>query len=344
MFGCVKTCRPPWKTAGLLLLTLVVVWGVFRVCYPPDRMFRGKPEREWIQSLRYNDDAQVEQWRQFGPEGAQVLVRALERSPRPPGAAYRKFYSSLAGVLPSSVMGLLPSPKPQITGGQRMAVAALIARLGKEAEMIAMPVMIRSLSDEDESMRGWAISFFTQGEDEQALLNRLGKKQKSALLPHFLWAAKSNSWSVRNNACIALSYYKDDAATILPTLAVALQGAQPQLQLVAAQAIHAIAPEEEIKLGVVPVLTNVLANPDDQVAYRAAQQLGAVRKQPAESVGALVVAAGSTNSLVAGAAIRALQGFPDQARSIIPALEQIEARSQGGIRRAAAETLARLKQ
>jgi HEAT repeat protein len=188
--------------------------------------------------------------------------------------------------------------------------------------------------------RSWAISFFTGPENEQALLNRMNKEQRLALLPKFISASKSPE--LRNNACIALGYYQDQSAAVTPVLCQALLDKRAYVQLVAAQAIHSVAAKDEVKFGVVSVLTNILASPNDQYAFRAAQQLGTVGKQPAESVPALLEAAKGTNTLVANAAIRALQNFPTQAPLIIPTLKLLEEQSAKSVSRTAGETLKRL--
>ena len=65
---------------------------------------------------------------------------------------------------------------------------------------------------------------------------------------------------------------------------------------------------------VVPIVIEILKNPDDQVAYQAAQLLGEMGVEPALAVPALTQAAQSTNALVASTAKRALAQFQEEAR------------------------------
>src|SRR2546427_9169419 len=77
-----------------------------------------------------------------------------------------------------------------------------------------------------------------------------------------------------------------------------------------------------VKAGVVPIVIGVLKDPDDQIAYRAAQLLGEMRKEPALAVPALIESLEHTNTLAADTAAESLVKFKGQADTIIPALQK----------------------
>src|SRR5688500_2154267 len=138
-----------------------------------DRMFHGKPESEWITNIVYGvqlsdaeSKAQVQRWRDFGPEGLRVLERGLEL-----GRAYRyrKFYRRYAYKLPRFIVRLLPSPPADKSYGTRMCVISLLCRMDTNA-WPAWRAAARALEDEQDAVRQSAISFFTWREDDSAFL------------------------------------------------------------------------------------------------------------------------------------------------------------------------------
>src|SRR5262245_43924454 len=73
-----------------------------------DRMFHGKRESEWVTNIVYGmqlsdaeSKAQVQRWRDFGPEGLRVLERGLEPSRN---HSYRTVYRRYAHKLPRFVL------------------------------------------------------------------------------------------------------------------------------------------------------------------------------------------------------------------------------------------------
>src|SRR6185503_20075946 len=88
-----------------------------------DRMFRGKPESEWITNIviGLSDEgskAQAQRWRDFGPEGLRVLERGLQSSR---GYHYRKLYRRHALKFPR-LSSFLPSPTMDTSAGTRLSV------------------------------------------------------------------------------------------------------------------------------------------------------------------------------------------------------------------------------
>jgi len=136
-----------WIIAVLLTsacLTGLVLWfgGVLPVSGDP--LFRGKPESEWIKNLKYGDDQQVKEWRAYGEEGVQVLIRGLQRANRPGERAYRRFNR----LLPDFLRRWLPAPKRDSTQVTRECLVSLLGSLGSDANS-ATPVMIRTASTDE---------------------------------------------------------------------------------------------------------------------------------------------------------------------------------------------------
>ena len=102
----------------------------------------------------------------------------------------------------------------------------------------------------------------------------------------------------------------------------ALQDPAPQVRLLAAEALNCVAPDAAEKAGAISVVIEVLKDPDDQVAYRAAEYLREFQRQPELAVPALIETLQNTNTLVACTAIWSLQRFTNQAETIIPALKK----------------------
>ena len=60
-----------------------MLWFSDTRLFARDRIFRGKPESEWINSLKYYDDAQAKEWKSYGEDGIDVLLRGLKNLDRP---------------------------------------------------------------------------------------------------------------------------------------------------------------------------------------------------------------------------------------------------------------------
>jgi HEAT repeat protein len=305
-----------------------------------DPVFHGKPESAWITNIVYNGpDEQTKQWQEFGPDGVQVLIRGLNKAKHPLERAYRITYSKLSSKLPGGLLRLLPNPRADSGRATRMSVVELIAKLGKVAD-IATPAMARTLEDDEASIGQLAINYFTDTEDEHCRLNRLDKNEKRKLLPSFIRDVQdSGNWGLRNNAALALRFYPEQREAITPVLEKALKDTAPQVRLLAADALNRIAPDTIVSAKAVPAVIEILKNPDDQIAYRAARLLREMRQEPSLEVPALIEAAAGTNTLVASSALWALGQFPDQVKTIEPALLNALKNSSGSIRHSAADAL-----
>ncbi len=240
--------RLKWIVLAALLVVAAALAALWLIILPRDPLFRGKPESYWIQHLTYNDEEQVRQWREFGPDGVRVLVRGLEGADRPADRFYRRLYRRMP-VRPGSWIRLLPAPPMDLTYSTRMAVIDVLARLGSDA-MPAAPAMIRALKDENVSVRQIAINFFASGEDDNAPLNHMDAATKNDLLKIFIQFMQDSDEGVRNNTLVALRYYPEQAQTVDPILIKALNDPSPQIRQVAADSLKKVDPAAAAKAGV----------------------------------------------------------------------------------------------
>jgi HEAT repeat protein len=286
-----------------------------------NRLFRGKPETEWIKNLKYWDDQQVKEWQGYGEEGVQVLIRGLQKANHPGERAYRRFYR----LIPASIARWLPAPKNDSTQATRQCVVSLLSSLGTNATS-ATPVMLWAVTkDESDSVRQSALCYFNSSEDDNCILNKLPAGQKAALLPALLNAVQNSpNWGLRNNAALALRYYPEQQKVVAPVLLKALQDSQPQVRLLAAEALNRVNPEAARKAGITSILVAISKNPDDQIAFRAVAALGHAGSQPELAVPALIECLKSKNNLVACQAVWALEWsgkeFAAYSNTIVPAL------------------------
>jgi hypothetical protein len=328
--------RRVWRKKRVVLLGLFVsllgalAWLLVPV---PDPVFHGKRESEWTKSISYgpslsdaDNQEQVKRWRDLGLDGVRLLARAVDKSDHPFQRIYRKGYLRLSAMLPRFLLSLLPVPKPLVRAGPPTNVIDLLSRLGKDADVAARAVA-RALKSEDAGVRNSAINFFTWGEGANCLLNRMELKEKSKLLPELLRAMQDHDWVLRNNAAIALRYYPEQRKVVVPVLTNAVHDSQPNVVVLSAVALNRVAPDEITNAGVVPIVIKILKNPDDQIAYQAAELLGEMKSEPALAVPALIESLENKSSLVASTAAQALVRFKEQANVIIPALEKAAQRT-----------------
>lgn len=291
-----------------LILLVIAAGAAWLVMKPRDSMFHGRWESEWIKSIQYNGtDEQTRQWLALGPDGARLLGRALDR-----GRQYRKVYHWLMPRLPGPFARLLSQhlSDPATNHSTRMCVVSLLGSLGKDAKP-AEPAIGRALDDDDVGVRMGALGCYESG-----LLEVIGQQQKDARLPAFLRATRDREWGIENNAIVALQFYTNQSAIVVPVLVACLQNSNNHVRLMAAAVLAKMDPQTGIKAGMIPVLVAILKNPDNQLAYRAADALGELGRNGAQAVPDLVEAIHGTDQLVTGTARRALQRIdPEAAKS-----------------------------
>jgi hypothetical protein len=314
--------------AAGVVLGLAGLWLGGMTIGDQDPAFRGRPESEWIQNLKYHDDEQVKEWRGYGAAGVQVLVRGLERANHRGERSYRWLYRQTPGF----VARCLPWPKQDSTRSTRMCLASLLSSLGKDASN-ALPIMVWTVNrDEDDSVRQCSINFFTGSEDERCVLNQMPAQAKRQLLPGLIRAVQHpGNWGLRNNAANALRWYPEQRKVVAPVLVKALQDPQPQVRLLAATALNRVDPAAAKASGAVAMILAIAKNPDDQLASRAISALRDYPAHAAEVVPVLLECLESTNTLVACEAVWALEWSPPEYRayadSIVPALSKTAERN-----------------
>ena len=323
----ISPARSKWRWILFVLLTLtaslaaLVLWFGDFTFTRRDPLFHGKPESEWIKNVKYQDDEQIKEWRAYKEDGVRVLIRGLENASRPGEQAYRR----LNRQLPYFIRRWLPAERPDSTRSTRMCLVSLLSRLGNDARS-ATPVMIRTVRNDGAiDVRQIAIGYFTSSEDEKCLLNQLPADEKLSLLPTLILSIQDpRNWGLRNNAAIALKYYPEKRDVVAPVLVQALQDSQPQVRLLAAEALNRIDPEAAKQAGATAVLVVIAKHPDDQIAYRAVAALAHAGSEADLAVPALIESLQSTNTLVGCQAVWALEWsgerFASYSETIIPAL------------------------
>jgi hypothetical protein len=317
------------------ILAVAVLAGLTRqVLRTRDKVFHGKREREWIKSITYfGDDAQLKQWREFGPVGLRLLARTLDH-----GRFYRKAYRWMMPRLPGALGGPLYRrlPNPADSHPTRMCVISLLRQFGKDA-MPVEPAIARALSDDDIGVRQIAIGCYEE------LLEAMAEKEKLERLPEFLRAMQDRDTGIRNNAVVALWHYPGQAQMVAPVLVKAVQDPDIGIRILVAKALAHVDLQSGLRAGILPGVIEILKNPNDQVAYKAAELLGEMRAEPAMAVPALAEAVQGTNALVASTSARALARFGEQARPAIPALRKALEHPHSGVRREALNALKQIE-
>jgi hypothetical protein len=321
-----------WRWIGSVLLVSAIAFGAMVLWFSgvelvrKDRVFRGKPESEWIKELKYNDDEQAKEWSKFGEDGIDVLLRGLESAQQPGERAYRRLYRNV----PATPRSWMPNPKQDQTRGTRHCIVDRLCDVGEKSPRV-VPVMIRTVrEDESDHIRQSAIGFFITGSEDTLFENRLTPQQKTALLPGLI-SAVENRDSGTHNAAILLKFYPEEADTVAPILVKAMQNPTTSVRMHAADALNRIAPEIARKAGATEMLIQVANDPDNQVASRAVQALGRTTNQLDLAVPALVKCLEKSDTLVACQAVWSLEwapkAFEAQADVITNALSKAASRS-----------------
>lgn len=328
--------------SGIVFVTLTLLIVTMRP--PQDPLFRGLPESRWIAELKYRDNEQTEEWRGYGDEGVAVLSRSYYRAQRPLALMYRRAYVKISPLLPTVIAGKLPHPKADSTRATRMRIMSLLTSLGHES-LSPLPTVVDALKDEDESVRGSAVTFFTAGESENAPITRIDSSLKAELLPLFTAALSMGDGTFRNNCAVVLRYYPEAGEELAPALLSTMTTSKKShTRMVAATALRMVAPKRSTQADAVGKVVEILNDPDDQVSHRAAEWLEKVAGSPELSVPALIEATTFEGSLTPPRAARALGSFPGWRETTIPVLENLAATQSGWMKRYSELALKRLEQ
>ena len=267
--------------AGAVVLTTALSVVVVQ----NERLIQGKTEGEWIKSIVYNGDyEQTRRWHSLRGKGIHMLTRALQ-SP----ASDRATRMGVASLLCQMSTTLTNSSAP---GDETM----------RQDVKSDLPELLHSLQTEtDDGVRANLLSCF------ESLLPVMNEKEKTPFFPEFLRSLDSRDFSVRNNGLVALRFYADQATVLDPLLVATLRDPEVRVRLRAADALVHIDPPFAVDSGVIPVLLEILKNPDNQIAWQVPGILADLGPKAAPATPALSASAHGTDALVADAAARALK-------------------------------------
>ncbi|HZV36538.1 MAG TPA: HEAT repeat domain-containing protein [Verrucomicrobiae bacterium] len=299
-----------------ILLAVVAVGVVLALAWlylqPGKRPFHGKTEDAWLDGIAYfGDDAQLKQWRDFGPDGIRILARGLNRGNELRNRVYKKIWE----LSPEFVR--LRIKKPVDLSSTRMCAASLLCQLGTNAKP-ALPAIELSLKHESRlSCRAIVIDC------AERLIPDLTDNEKSDLLPFFLKGLKSGDDSERNNSAAALGHYPGHPEVVQELIA-ALNDRWPHVRLIAAESLNQVDSVAADKAGVVQTLIGLLKSHDTlQSDMGAARQLGVIGRHPELAVPALIQLAQGTDEQVGTAAVQALAHFKTESATIVPVLTNL---------------------
>ena len=211
------------------VFTGVLAWQFLRVRHHTSY---DKPESAWIKSIVYpGGEEQTKQWRALGPEGVQMLSRAVEKGNTPLHRAYRTMWPKL----PAALQRRFSVPNDHANYKTRLGAAALLCSLGSDAKP-ALPVLTRALRYEpQEGVRLEILACFI------SLAKDMDPKEKREVLPELLRAMRDNSYAIRNNAAMVLKFYPEQAEVVVPVLLMrTLHDPRPGVRLQAAAALDGV--------------------------------------------------------------------------------------------------------
>ncbi len=295
----------------LWLLIALFAAGTAAWLWPaPERIVQGKSERQWIAELKPGYDPEQELlWKSLGDDGVRMLVRNYHKSHWSAEYVWQRTYRRLSRILPNSVLKWFPTPVGIVTMGPRATLMSRLESL-EDPRGLGLSVATLALDDLDMGARLSAISYFQHGTLIDTPLTRMDPRTKARLLPKFLAGLQDPEWLVRNTSVSVLRFFPEASSVVVPALSQALLDPQPEVQLAAAWILHGMASDPQTKRAAISAVITVLENPDDQIAWQAAEALGELGAEPELAVPALIAALDSTSALAANTAVEALGRFP----------------------------------
>jgi hypothetical protein len=306
----ITTNRVRIAMAGLLVIAFAgLLLAIFRA---RERTFRGKPESWWFTNITYfAQDDEVKQWRSYGPDGVNVLIRALEKG----NAQLERTWANVWPRIPWRVRQKLPAPAD--FGSIRMRAASMLERLGPDAKA-AVPALLHNLQVErQDGVRQVVLACFETPP-------QLSEKETKQLFQEFVRATQSRDSGVRNNAIVALRPYTNRLDVVMPIMLQALHDPDASVRLTTAKMLNEIDHQAALKAGVTQITVNCLTNLNP-LAYSPTRNdavlfLGELHIDAGISVPALVEALRDPDYYVRGNAAWSLERFGAQAKAAIPAL------------------------
>lgn len=324
--------RKRWLV-GVIVVVVVAVLTLRSVWIPGDPLFRGRPVSVWVAEIGERDEQEVERWRSYGDKGVRALMVGLRQANRPGYALYLKTWRSMMRHAPM-IAKRLPNPGDDTTVGDRMRILSLLGRLQTPEAVGAISLVTHSLSDRSDSVHSSAANFLWSVAENPELFALASDRQKRRAMRGLCEVALGDgNWGARNNAVGALQFFTYDKERLVPTLWPCLQDQEVQVRIMAAESLFRLASDPSVSQKLVPVAIEILQEPDDQIAHRGAELLGAMAVSPDLSIPALVDGLRSEESLVASVSAGALSAFTNRADSLVPVLLESAAREDSQISR-----------
>lgn len=286
---------------GVLLLLGTVNPGA----KPPDRMVQGKLISLWVKQALATDQyyLTVPALKEAGEEAVPFLIPALETRDSALNTAWVKLWPNLPGFVKRRLH------TPILAKVRRMRAVVALREMGP-AERTAVPALIARLSDKDGTIR--LHSAITLGEIGPGALTAVSalepflKSQSHTVrvyTANALWritqqpepslsvleeGMKDYSASFRWAAAVFLGEMGRAAERTVPLLEQATKETDKEVASLAIQALAEISPET------MPILTNLLADPDPAIRISAATALGKLGPRAREAVPLLIKALGDS--------------------------------------------------
>jgi hypothetical protein len=322
----------------ILLVGGLMVWGLWP---EPNQVFHGKRESEWIDQACYSvnmplPDEFVGQWRNFGPEGVEVLLRGLNRelgkANNPWIRLYRRIHGRVAAHVP-----FISNPAFDSRVVVRHTILLLLHILDADLGL-ATPPVARAMRDDDPHVRSMAMGFFitpVKERDWEVRLNRMDPGQKQKLLGEFIQGVQAPQ-PVRSTAAIALGFYPEAAHLVVPPLVNCLRDLDPAVRVFSARTLNRVDPAAAQKQGALKIILNTL----DGTYRDEVSSLWALREFETEAdviIPALLDALETRDHIMSDIIIRTIEHFgKDRPDLVIPALQKAAQREDEAGRKAAA--------
>jgi HEAT repeat protein len=297
---------------------------------PKERLYQGRRAEEWFTELnRPLDEAEIQRWKDLGPDAVPLLTKALGAGVGILDRTYAKFYPHLPGRVQKRW------GRPVDMFRVRSNAAIILGKLGPGAATAA-PALARSLRDPDPNTRVAAVQTLT-------LLMPDAAKYKSQMLPEFVRAMKDTNWLVREHAASFLAGYREASRVAAPALIKALDDPQVTVRTRAYAGLNQMDFTAVSGRQVAPLLIQCTKSREPTVRATAASKLGLMNKEPRQSVPALSALLSDPEAVVRYAAATALGRFGPEAKSAVPALVKTLDAPELVVRLAATNALAKIE-
>ncbi len=215
----------------LAALLAAVVGGLgWLIMRPPERLFQGKPERVWINSLARYSENDFPQWQGLGSDAVPILIKALRKGTGLLDRAYAKAWTHLPSAVAPTVARSLPHPDESIE--VRVNAAIILGRLGINAKLSA-PALASALRDENIAVHIAAII----GLENLLHSTSVKSHEKAGIVRILIKTMQDNQDSMRSLVISVLGKYKAQPELVVPVLISALNDSDASVRNRAALAL-----------------------------------------------------------------------------------------------------------